>query len=139
MVHNRRLKIDEARQREEGYQILWTNIGPDRFITYIEKGREIDVLADFSLSNYVTLYTDSLRYWSMPTKEEVSELERPKILRRVVRYLSCWGDVQLDDRHLTDSEDIKRSLREDGIEFTETDDGLIVYNIDAQSVKRGSD
>src|SRR5688572_13297463 len=114
----RLLADDRAQQLQEGYSIDWSNRGPERYITYIENGREIDVLADFPALNEVVLYGDALRKWSSPKREEVTPFEYQKLLNRVVWYLSCWGDVTVDNRKLRDTEDVKSELTELGIPFT---------------------
>lgn len=119
----------------------FSNIGPERYITYLEKGREIDVIADFTLLNDVILYTDSLKKWSKPRGEVLAPFDYGKVLNRVTRYLSCWGEVTLDDSNLPTNEDLKKTLTEKGIEFVETEDGIIHYSVDAgvyrEQIKKG--
>jgi hypothetical protein len=43
--------------------------------------------------------------------------------------------VRIDDRKLPDNEDLKRELTDLGIEFVEREDGIIVYAVDADSLK----
>ena len=127
-----RLAADRLAQVEDGYSINTHGSGPETYITYVEKGREIGVLANFTWFNDVVLYTDSLRKWTMPYGVELTEYDYQKVLNRVTRYLSCWGEVRFDDSKLRDNEDLKRSLTEQGIEFVETDDGVIHYSVDAE-------
>ncbi|PYS97914.1 MAG: hypothetical protein DMF63_17825 [Acidobacteria bacterium] len=133
---NGRLAADRADQARDGYLIEWSNHGPERYISYSDNDRELDVHADFTLLNDVVLYSDSLRSWTAPQRKEVTPFEYQKVLNRVIRYLSCWGDVRIDDRKLQDSEDLKRALTELGIDFTERDDGIIVYRADADSMRK---
>lgn len=132
---NKHLENDKLRQTKDGYRMEFSNIGPERFITYSEKERKIDVLADFTLLNDVILYTDSLKRWSQPKGEELTAFDFEKVLNRVTRYLSCWGEVTLNENKLPDDEDLKRSLTEQGIEFFETDDGIVHYTVDAETYR----
>jgi hypothetical protein len=125
------LETDKDRQAKDGYRLEFSNIGPERYVTYYEKGRKIEVLADFTLFNDVILHTHSLRKWSKPSGEELTPFDYEKVLNRVTRYLSCWGEVTLNETKLRDNEDLKRSLTEQGVEFVETDDDLILYSVDA--------
>src|SRR5438445_2048688 len=136
LLLNRRLTEDERLQSEEGYRIETSSTGPETYITYFENGRTLSVLADFSIFNDVVLYTDSLRKWTKPYGEELTRFDYQKVLNRATRYLSCWGTVTLDDTKLPDNEDLKRSLDEQGIEYTELDGGVISYTVDADVARQ---
>ena len=136
LLLNRRLTEDERLQSEEGYRIETSSTGPETYITYFENGRTLSVLADFSIFNDVVLYTDSLRKWTKPYGEELTRFDYQKVLNRATRYLSCWGAVTLDDTKLPDNEDLKRSLDEQGIEYTELDGGVISYTVDADVARQ---
>jgi hypothetical protein len=130
-----RLEEDRLRQANEGYHINTWGSGPETYITYSENGREIGVIADFTWFNDVLLYTDSLRKWTKPYGEELTQFDYQRVLNRATRYLSCWGMVTLDETKLPDNEDLKRSLTEQGIEFTELDGGVIHYTVDASVIR----
>jgi hypothetical protein len=53
-----RIAVDRADQLKEGYSLELSNKGPERYITYSDDGRFIDVQADFTLLNDVVLYSD---------------------------------------------------------------------------------
>lgn len=133
---NRRLADDSRRQADEGYEIKTTSgLGPERYITYSEDNRELDVLADFTIFNDVRLFADSLRSWNIPNREELTDFDYQKVLNRVVRYLSIWGPVTVDDSKLLTIDDFEHSLNEAGIEFEESSDGVIKYKIDATKLR----
>lgn len=136
IMRKNRLAEDRRRQAKDGYRIETCGTGPETYITYIENGRELSVLADFISFNDVVLYTDSLRKWTKPYGEEVSQFDYQKVLNRATHYLSCWGAVTLNETHLPDNEDLKRSLTEQGIEFTELDGGVIHYTVDADVARQ---
>jgi hypothetical protein len=100
---NQRLAADEQRQKAEGYSVTFEQLGPERCITYIENGREIDVVAEFSMMNDVILFTDSLVRWSRPNNQRLSDFDHRKVVDRMSRYFSCWGEVTLDSRQLRTS------------------------------------
>jgi hypothetical protein len=127
---NKRLAENSLQQAEEGYKIEFTNIGPERYITYSENGREIDIIADFTILNDVVLYTVSLRHWDNPKREELTSFDYQKVMNRVIRYLSCWGNVTLDGSELRRNEDLEKSLEQQGIDFVVLKDGTIKYEID---------
>jgi hypothetical protein len=127
-----RLAEDRLGQAREGYLIDINDGGLERYITYFENGRELSILADFTWFNDVVLYTASLRKWTRPYGVELTEYDYQKVLNRVTRYLSCWGEVRFDDSKLPDNDDLKRSLTEQGIEFVESEDGVIRYSVDAE-------
>src|SRR5688572_1889495 len=85
-----RLKQDRLAQEEAGYLIADTGTGLENNFTYKEGDREITILADFTWSNDVLLHTDSLRKWTKPYGETVTEFDYQKVLNRVTQYLSCW-------------------------------------------------
>lgn len=136
---NERLAEDRERQQRGGYKFEVNNIGPERCITYSEGNRRLEVMASFSFGNDVTLYVDSLRKWITPRGVPLLEHEFDLVLGRTIQYLSCWGAVELNYSHLQDDEELKRSLTEQGIDFTEFEPGVIVYSIDADELRRKPD
>lgn len=136
MLLNRRKAADKITQSKEGYSIEMNGSGPETYITYIENNLEIDVAANFTMFNDVILYTDSLRKWSRPKSEVLTPFDYQKVLNRVIRYLSCWGEVEIDESRLPDNDDLKRSLTEQGIPFTELENGVITYSVNADILHR---
>lgn len=135
---NRRQAADRISQMKEGYSIEMNGAGPETCITYIENNREIDVLAEFTMLNDVILYAYSLRRWSRPQSEELTQFDYQKVLNRVVRYLSCWGEVEISETKLRDTEELKQSLSEQGIQFIEHEDGVITYSVDVDTFRNDS-
>lgn len=133
---NSRMAADEEKQTIDGYRITSTSEGPERYITYFEGDREVAVTVDFSLWNDVLLYTDSLRRWSKPYGVELTEFDFQKVLNRVTSYLSCWGNVTLNDSKFPTQKDLKKSLTEQGIKFEELENGVIHYSIDGETLRR---
>ena len=129
------LAEDKERQNREGYRIDMEGGGPETYIIYQENGCEVGVIADFTWFNDVTLFTDSLRRWTIPYDVELTDFDYQKVLNRVINYLSCWGEVTLNDSKLQRNEDLKRSLTEQGIEFEELDNGVIHYSLDADEYR----
>jgi hypothetical protein len=132
----RRKTADEKCQLVEGYAVTFESVGPQRYITYKEGDREIAVIAEFSLMNDVVLFTDSLTRWSSPSNEPVSDFDQQKVLNRVMKYLSCWGEVTLDSRLLPTSEDFKLDLQKAGIQCDELPSGIIHYSIDIEDERK---
>lgn len=135
---NRRLAENKERQTSDGYTLDTSSIGPERYVTYSEGHRKIEIVATFSFSNDVRLYVDSLRKWTYPYGEEVSSCDFDRVLSRTIQYLSCWGRVELDYSHFEENDDVKNSLRKQGIEFEEIESGVIVYSIDTNRLKQKS-
>lgn len=133
---NCRMAADEEKQTKDGYRITFTSQGPERDIRYFEGDREVIVMVDFSWWNDVLLYTDSLRRWYKPYGVELTEFDFQKVLNRVTSYMSCWGNVTLNDSKLPTQEDFKRSLMEQGIKFEELENGVIHYSIDGETLRR---
>lgn len=133
---NKRMAEVEAVQTREGYRIEELGRGPEYYWTYMEGSREISIEVDFTWFNDVRLYTDSLRKWSEPYGTEVSDFDHQKIINRCIHYFSCWGMVTLDHTILPTTEDLKRSLTEQGIEFKELDKGVIYYSMDADEYRK---
>jgi hypothetical protein len=131
LLWNRRMTGELERQKQEGYKIELINIGPERYIVYTEKGKELEILANFTFLNGVILYSDSLKLWTKPPGEELSPFDFRKVLNRTIRYLSCWGAVTVDDRSLLVQEDFKKDLIQRGIRVTELHDGVMKYEIAA--------
>jgi uncharacterized protein len=129
---------DDEKQVAEGYRITATGSGPETYVTYHDGDREIGVIAKFSWSNDVLLYTDSLKRWSVPYNAELTEFDFQRVLNRVMSYLSCWGKVSLDHSELPTQEDLKKSLIDKGIEFEELENGVLRYSIDADTLWEGS-
>ncbi len=129
---NSRLAEDERSQMAEGYSIKTLGNGPETYITYVENEREIGLLVEFSIYNDVVLFTDSLRKWTKPFGVELTPLDYQKVLNRATHYLSCWGTVTYDETRLLDNEDLKKSLTEQGIDFTDLDDVIISYTVEAE-------
>jgi hypothetical protein len=132
LLWQKRITANRRVQVRDGFRLEIDNSGPARYITYFEDGREINVLTDFTALNEVTLYTDSLRKWSVPYGEELSSFDYQRVFNRVLQYLSCWGEVTLDESKLSDSEDLRRSLADQRIDFVEHESGIISYSVDAE-------
>jgi len=132
---NKRLAENRARQEEEGYSIMFENIGRERYITYCENNREAVIQANFTMFNDVVLYVDSFRKWDTPRGEVLTSFDFRKVLNRLVNYFSCWGDVILDYSRLLDNEDLKATLTEQGIEFVESENGTLHYSVDAETFR----
>jgi hypothetical protein len=136
----RRLAEDELRQKAEGYSISSAPSGPERWVSYREFEREINVVHEYNWTNDVVIYTDSLRKWSKPYNESVTDFDFQKILSRCVRYFSCWGgDVTLDDRLLPTNEDLKASLEKSGIPYEELPGGIIMYSTTFEDERKRQD
>ncbi len=108
---NQKRVAEEQRQQAEGYSVTFEQQGPERFITYLEGDREINVIAEFSMFNDVILFTDSLVKWSVPYNEPLSEFDHLRVVNRMIRYFSCWGEVTLDNRPLPTSEELSWNCR----------------------------
>lgn len=133
----RRRTEDELRQKAEGYSVKFEQYGPERSITYVEGEREINVIEQFSWTNDVVVFTDSLKRWSRPYNEPVSDFEYQKIVNRLIRYFSCWGgNVTLDDRRLPTAEDFIRGLEESGIPYEQLPGGIIKYAVDIEAERK---
>ncbi len=135
---SRRLSDEESRWKAEGYSIRSEQAGPEREITYVEGGREIGVVMDFvNWMNDVVLFTDSLRNWSRPEKQPLSELEFEKVVNRLTRYFLCWGgEVTFDQRTLPTPEDFKQELEKAGIPYEELPGGIIHYSVDIDEERK---
>ncbi len=133
---HKRIAEVEAVQTREGYRIEERGRGPEYNWTYTEDGREVYIDVNFTWCNDVKLYTDSLRKWSEPYGTEVSKFDYQKILNRCIHYFSCWGKVTLDHTILPTTEDLKRSLTEQGVEFEELDKGVIHFKMDADEYRK---
>lgn len=103
-----RMAKDKSLQSREGYSIEISGTGPERYITYKEDDLIVDVTADFSWSNDVVLYSDSLRKSLGRPPKSLSDLEFLRVKNRVINYLSCWGDVTIIDTELPHNEAIRR-------------------------------
>jgi hypothetical protein len=136
---NGKMREDCLRQARDGYTIDMSGTGPETYITYYENGRKVGVIADFSWGNDVVLFTDSLRKWIEPYGVELTDFDFQKVLNRVTNYLSCWGEVTLNDSKLPTNEDLKRSLTEQGIEFEELPGGVIHYTLNADDYREQLD
>jgi len=133
---NRCHEEEKQRQEDEGYRVEFKQAGPERFITYIECGREANVIAEFSFLNDVVLFTDSFRIWSKPSGEELSEFDFLRVRNRLIRYFSCWGDVTVDDRVLPAPIDPRIQLEADGIPYKEMGDDVIMYEVDVEEERK---
>ena len=122
-----RLREERGLQAKGGYEITFAQEGPQRSITYRENGKEVTVQVEFTWLNDVTLYINSFKVWDRPRGEKLNPFEYEKVTDRLVRFLSCWGDVTLDSSPLERTQDLKESLIEQGIPFEELEDGIVHY------------
>ncbi len=132
---NERLTAEREMQGQSGYEITFTQDGPEHYITYREDGKEISILAEFSILNDVKLFTNSVRKWNHPTDIDISESEHKKVIDRLIQYFSCWGEVVLDDSFLGQASEPKESLIKDGIPFRKSD-GFIIYQNDIEKERK---
>jgi hypothetical protein len=109
---NRNLAQDAERQRTEGYSIKFEQDGSERSITYQEGNKKVGIDADFDLLNNVTLYANSFRQWNWPDVKELTLEERARVIKRMVQYFSCWGDVKFDKEAYLSLEEFMKELRE---------------------------
>jgi hypothetical protein len=137
---NKRLEEDKEQQKQEGYSVEGVFKGYENYLIYREGEREVTAEVHFfSYLNDVRLFINSYRKWDKPHSEELTSFDHQKITNRFVKYLSCWGgEVVLDDSPFRDLEQIKESLRRDGIEFEEHD-GYVVYQADIEDERKRKD
>jgi hypothetical protein len=137
---DKRLTAAEAEQKAQGYSIVLEPArGEGAFFTYTEGERMLYVAAYFSVWNDVTIFTNSLEFWISPRREPLSEFEYKKVLNRVIKYASSWGNVSLSDAKLVQPEDVKRELAAQGIPFEELENGIITYTstIENETKRKG--
>ena len=133
----RRQAADRAIQDAEGYSIEMGPNGPEIYFTYFECDREASIVAQFSILNDVVIFTDSFRRWQKPFNESISDFDFTRIKNRAVRYFGCWGGkVTTDDRKLPTTEDLRRQLVADGIDYVELEGGVIQYSMDAEEFRK---
>ena len=92
---SKRLEKETAEQRKAGYRITLKWEGPEQVITYREGKRQLIVFARFNWANDVVLELDSIKRWDYPGGR-LTEPEYQKVLERVIKFLSVWGNVSLD-------------------------------------------
>jgi hypothetical protein len=92
---NRRLDAEKELQRDSGYEVRFVQEGPEQYFYYRKGDEEFSFYAEFSYLNTPTFFTRSL----IRTKGSgaITEQEREIAFQRIVQFLSCWGDVVLDD------------------------------------------
>ena len=136
---NKKLAEEEERQKKEGYSIKSTQEGPERYVTYYEDERKVTIGVSYTFLNDVVLYTNSFRKWDVPLGQELTPFDYQKVLNRLIRYFSCWGDVTLDYTEPQHIEDLRESLIEAGIPFEEYEDGTIKYTstVEKEKTRKG--
>ncbi len=135
-----RLKAEEAEQEQLGYKIIFENpMGGDNYFTYTEDGKVLYVLFKFSGMMKVTIFSKSLAFWAIPKREKLNEFEYKRVLNRISKYASSWGDVYLNDSPMTQPEDIKTDLTAAGIPFIEHEGGIIEYTstVEKETSRKG--
>jgi hypothetical protein len=121
---NSQLKKEEIEQLQDGYKVEMPKEGRGRYIVYAEKDYRVFIGVAFTNANNVTLFTQNLKMWDSPHEIPLSGLDRTRILRRVIKYLTVWGNVTLDDAPLEGLNDIKASLQAEEKLFDEYSDAV---------------
>lgn len=129
-----RREKEMAEQKDFGYEAKYVQYGGEHYVIYQEDGKSLDVCVEFDWENNVTVFTKSFDSWLTPKREKLAELDYQKVLNRVVKYLSLWGEVRLDDSPPVGTEELKASLKKDGIEFQEVD-GVVIYESTVEKEK----
>jgi ubiquinone/menaquinone biosynthesis C-methylase UbiE len=80
-----------------------------------------------------------LDFWDVPSQKKLSEFEHKKVLNRIVKYASAWGNVSVDTKPVPRREELKAELKEAGIEYEEYEDGIIGFSstIETEKTRKG--
>ncbi len=119
---NRRLTQEELEQKKEGYQIKLINGYGRHFILYREDNKRLILDNQGTWDNNTTLSSKALEYWCEPRGEKLSEIECERAKNRIIKFLSCWGDVILDNLPVRTVNEIVADLNSRGIDLHKLED-----------------
>jgi hypothetical protein len=134
LVNYRRLKRHQRKKQQAGgYEIEIPSGSRGEYVVYREGDKWLDAQIDISWREGVHLYTESLKKWQAPLKDqELSQGEYELVVKRICEYLSIEGEVTLDYSPLLSYEENLASMKS----MAESEGW--VFDEDRQKFVRGS-